>query len=135
MSDGTEAENIKIAEIIHHPKFQPPKKYNYLALFRLDKPVKFNRFIRPTCLPNYDYNFNDIMYKMSGWGLIPANNMSEKMYLMFDTYTEVVPYEKCNKIYSTSAPKRTLPQGIHNETQICFQDRKTSCQVYLLFSS
>lgn len=40
-NDDAKPENFQIAEIIRHPEFRPPRKYNDIALIRLDRKVTY----------------------------------------------------------------------------------------------
>lgn len=55
-SDGeTDVQERRIAQIIKHPDYRPPSKYNDIALVMLDSPVNFDGYVRPACL-NVDGN-------------------------------------------------------------------------------
>ena len=69
--DLTKQENTeqarKAKDIIIHPNYDD---HDYdLAIIKLDKPVKFTKFVIPVCLPsNRNKNFDSNEAKVSGWG-------------------------------------------------------------------
>ena len=44
-------ENRTIKTLIKHPKYKEGKAYFDIAIIKLDKPVEFNIYIYPVCLP------------------------------------------------------------------------------------
>jgi hypothetical protein len=58
-----------VEEVIRHPQYKPPAKYNDIALLKLDHPVEFNESIRPACLHTTDtFPINKTV--ATGWGRI-----------------------------------------------------------------
>ncbi|KAM4807935.1 acrosin-like [Rhinophrynus dorsalis] len=60
-----------IAQKIQHENYMPEQQRNDIALLRLDKPVEFNDFIEPACLPDK----SAILKRMTdcyiaGWGVV-----------------------------------------------------------------
>ncbi|KAJ8965353.1 hypothetical protein NQ314_004193 [Rhamnusium bicolor] len=47
---GEYMQERRIKEIIRHPNFHSPIKYNDIAIFVLDRHVEFTAFVRPACL-------------------------------------------------------------------------------------
>lgn len=60
--------DINIKRIIVHPKYNPPKKYNDIALIELDSKVEFGR-VQPACLWS-DSDISDLGSEgmLTGWG-------------------------------------------------------------------
>lgn len=56
-----------IVERINHPGYKPPSLYNDIALYRLDREVEFNEYIRPICLQT-DYAVSEPEAIAIGWG-------------------------------------------------------------------
>lgn len=56
-----------IVERINHPEYKEPNLYHDIALYRLDRDVKFNEFIRPICLQT-DYALGKSYAIATGWG-------------------------------------------------------------------
>ncbi|XP_055501215.1 transmembrane protease serine 3-like isoform X1 [Leucoraja erinacea] len=66
----TESSSHLVKKIIHHQKFRS-QTYDYdLALIKLERPLAFNDWIQPICLPNSGQEFpNGKSCWISGWGL------------------------------------------------------------------
>lgn len=58
-----------MVDIIRHPDYKAPSKYNDIALLKLDPRVEFNEFIRPACLYTSD-TFEVTKTVATGWGKI-----------------------------------------------------------------
>ena len=44
---------------------------NDIAIIKLSKPAKFNKYVNPVCLPSNAFqNFDSVEAKVSGWGLV-----------------------------------------------------------------
>lgn len=51
--------NLRLAQIVCHPAYDSETFNNDICLLRLSKPVKFNKYIQPICLPSETSNFHD----------------------------------------------------------------------------
>lgn len=60
--------DINIKRIIVHPNYNPPKKYNDIALIELENEVKFGK-VQPACLWS-DSDISDLGREamLTGWG-------------------------------------------------------------------
>lgn len=59
----------RIDQIIIHPDYQRPVKYNDIGLIKLDRKVKFGRMILPACLPQPDQRPESLSELLiAGWG-------------------------------------------------------------------
>ena len=67
--DGAHPVDYSIKEIIKHPDYKPPSKYNDIALLRLSRRVNFHKNIRPACLYTKD-TFTTSKTVATGWGRI-----------------------------------------------------------------
>jgi hypothetical protein len=61
--------NYFVEDIIQHPDYKAPAKYNDIALLKLGRRVEFNDFIRPACLYTSD-TFEVTKTVATGWGKI-----------------------------------------------------------------
>lgn len=68
-NEGAQPVNYLVVDIIRHPDYKPPAKYNDIALLKLDRRVEFNEFIRPACLYARD-TFDVNKTVATGWGRI-----------------------------------------------------------------
>lgn len=65
--DHAQPQEYEITEIIQHPEFRKPNRYNNdIALYKLDRDVVFNEFIRPICLQT-DNEFETSAATLTGW--------------------------------------------------------------------
>lgn len=65
-NDGTE-QNIPVEKVIVHPKY-----YNLdydIALLKLKQDIKFNSYVSPVCLPEFDFPVGTACF-VSGWGRV-----------------------------------------------------------------
>lgn len=60
-------ENFGVGDVKVHPDYNQLSKVNDIALIRLSKQVKFNKFIRPACLWNKS-NVKHTSAIATGWG-------------------------------------------------------------------
>lgn len=121
--------DFNISERIRHPDYILPAKYNDIALIKLDRPVTFNQFVRPACLPE-DFNPKTARGIASGFGATrvrgPGSRQLRKVVLEFYNQAE------CNQSYANDI-NRSLPKGII-DTQMCagsHTERRDTCQVCL----
>ncbi|GMT13189.1 hypothetical protein PFISCL1PPCAC_4486, partial [Pristionchus fissidentatus] len=73
---------VSVLEIYKHPSFDG--KYNDIALIQLEKPLRFNQFIQPVCLPANDKGMIEPGEAQwyTGWGYTsdsqkPASNLQQ----------------------------------------------------------
>lgn len=128
-TDDAHPEDFSVLEAIKHPDFRPPTVYNDIALIKLNKRVKFNRFIRPACL-HTSTDTDAPRYIVTGWGNTEfgadRNNVLQRIIL------DKVSQEQCNETFAGSFSQRRLKYRIVPETQICAGTRtaeKDQCQV------
>lgn len=50
-TEESQVQYRKIASFERHPDFQRSTFNNDIAVLRMDKPIRFNRYISPACLP------------------------------------------------------------------------------------
>ncbi|CAH0599407.1 unnamed protein product [Chrysodeixis includens] len=109
-----------VKKIIKHPLYKPPKKYNDIALLEMDRPVTFDLLVFPACLHVGD-PVDDTRAYGTGWGDL-GYSMGLAEALQSIPLWKVTD-ETCKLRFS--AYKRLLPDGIDDETQICYGDDGT----------
>ena len=70
-TDPGESDSYRISEIRVHPKFSGTGFYNDLALFKLERPVRFTEYIQPICLPSQSQRRDTFVGQVPtivGWG-------------------------------------------------------------------
>lgn len=76
-SDEARPQLRAIVQIIPHPLYKPSERYNDIALYKLDRPVSFNYYVRQACLSPYPTNegisrnmVQSVGWKDADWGEI-----------------------------------------------------------------
>ncbi|XP_055696410.1 serine protease snake-like isoform X2 [Lutzomyia longipalpis] len=124
VDEGAQPQQFKIREIMRHPEFHVPIKYNDIALIRLEGRAKLGKFVRPACLwqsPSINYT----QAIATGWGQIEYSGPRSDFLLKVSL--NITSNELCNQQYEIT---RALPKGIA-ETQLCagFDNKgKDTCQ-------
>lgn len=70
-TDPGESDIFQISEIRVHPQFTGTGFYNDLALFKLERPVRFTEYIQPICLPSNSQRQESFVGQVPtivGWG-------------------------------------------------------------------
>ena len=70
-TDPGESQVYQVIDVKIHPNFSYRGFYNDLALLRLDRPVEFNEYVQPICLPSSSQStkaFVGEVATVAGWG-------------------------------------------------------------------
>ncbi|XP_064185891.1 transmembrane protease serine 3 [Anguilla rostrata] len=63
------ASSLAVEKIFYHARYRPKALDYDIALMKLAKPLNFNGYVQPICLPNFGEQFEDgKMCWISGWG-------------------------------------------------------------------
>lgn len=68
IKEGTEVD-MEVERVVKHPQYNDYSVDNDIALFKLKKPVIFNNYVQPACLPSADIPVGTECY-VTGWGKI-----------------------------------------------------------------
>nr|BAR45590.1 complement factor B-1 [Hasarius adansoni] len=75
VKNETYVQESEVSEMFIHPDYRPAGSYDYdIALLLLDKPIEYNPFVRPICLPPTELPENTPLYSSdefgwaTGWG-------------------------------------------------------------------
>lgn len=104
----------RIKKIIRHPEYSDKLHSNDICFVILDKPLKFNEYVQPLALPEYQTKLTegtDVV--ISGWGTIEEGVNSLPEHLQF-VQVPVVSNEKCNKKYQGRVSKDMLCAGFED---------------------
>lgn len=124
--DGSAHVDYDIENIVRHPQYKYPQRYNDIALLKTKEQVAFTKFIRPACL----YTKPEVSHTKAiamGWGkteytAAETNNKLLKVVL------EVYDNQYCHQTYKIDYK---LPDGIKS-SMLCAGERKggrDTCQV------
>ncbi|XP_046997816.1 serine protease snake-like isoform X1 [Schistocerca americana] len=107
--DGAHPVDYRIVDIVRHPEYKPPSKYNDIALLRLSDRVHFNKFLRPACLYTHD-TFSVNKTVATGWGRIDyAEKPSETL---LKVVLDIIDNKVCNNLWQSGVKISSLPRGI-----------------------
>lgn len=124
--DGSEPEDYAINRIIVHPDYRYPLKYNDIALLRLNRTVRFTKYIRPACLFTKESKTQGVAVA-TGWGktdYLAANTNNILLKVALNVFNN----DFCQRAYKRS---NHLPEGIKS-TMLCAGELKggrDTCQV------
>ncbi|XP_046680538.1 venom protease-like [Homalodisca vitripennis] len=111
------AEDYEIIERIDHPDYQSPFAYNDISLYKLEREVQLNEFIRPICLHTGGKIGGNGFALATGWGsmgwLLKGSKVLQKVKLELKAKTV------CETSYK-AGPR--LRDGIQVSSQFCAGD-------------
>jgi len=68
-TEGSEKE-YRVKRVFQHPEYQRPTPINNdIAVFELEKPIQFNKYVSSVCLPDKDVPVGTDCY-ITGWGKV-----------------------------------------------------------------
>ncbi|XP_045538738.1 serine protease Hayan-like [Papilio machaon] len=115
-SNGLNPVNAIIKKIINHPLYNPPKKYNDIAIIELQTDVRFSKYVQPACLwPRYDTSPLGTKATLTGWGVIETARLLTSPELQA-AEVDILSSEVCDSLLKPSCTR--LWCGM-NETQLC----------------
>ncbi|XP_018324880.1 serine protease snake-like [Agrilus planipennis] len=92
MGEGSQMKDI--VQRIAHPLYNPPSKYNDIALLQLDSPVLFTKYVRPACIARSN-DVNDVV-SATGFGK-ESYSAPEGSKQLMKVQLNIIPYEKCKQ--------------------------------------
>ncbi|XP_045506159.1 serine protease snake-like [Colias croceus] len=125
-TETVEPEKEYNVEVIKHPDYKPPLKYNDIALLKTDRDIALDRYTLPACLHDGGPLKNDSAI-VSGWGTTVFRAQALADVLQKATVTRFDEAECHDKLDSI----RHLTRGYDHSTQMCYGDResnKDSCE-------
>ncbi|XP_059471518.1 venom protease-like [Neocloeon triangulifer] len=128
-NDGASPADYGVERVIVHPEYRPPRKYNDIALIRLDRDVNFTQKIRPACLTDVSPPIGN-MVTASGWGRVGfSEDQSPKL---LKVAFPVVSERQCTELWAGSikVSTSTLPRGIDHRLMMCagrLEGEKDTC--------
>ena len=116
-------DQLKICEvdkIFVHPEYRRKQKFD-IALLKLKKKLPISASIKPICLPEYSFQpLDSDKARVIGWGY-HSFKMKQVSDILQEVDLDIIPLEKCQKIYST------IKQDIIR-SQICtWSSKKDAC--------
>ncbi|XP_062827049.1 transmembrane protease serine 12 isoform X2 [Anolis carolinensis] len=102
----------QVKDILIHSHFELATNENDVALFKLIKPVKYNAYIQPICLPETSLLLTDeTPCYISGWGSTKENGVGE--HILQEAQVDIIPLRICNKFdwYAGAISLNTICAG------------------------
>ncbi|XP_039277693.1 venom protease [Nilaparvata lugens] len=93
-SDDARPKDYQIVAYIDHPQYNPNENYNDITLYRLDKDVEFNLYIRPICINIAPRNETKAV--AAGWGRIGVVERESSKLLKVDL--DLWTLDKCSNL-------------------------------------
>lgn len=119
-------QDAKLERIIIHPDYNYERFFADIALLRLKDDVKFNHFVRPACLWNFDEDYKVMINKVGfvpGWGYTERGLVSEELSF---AQMPVVAHETCiwsnRDFFSKVTSNTSFCAGFRNGTSVCNGD-------------
>ncbi|XP_075532208.1 proclotting enzyme-like isoform X5 [Dermacentor variabilis] len=102
--NSTERKNgpeIQAKRFARHPKFVLSVYANDIAVLQLEKPLNFDKFVSPVCLPKKPLNIAGRPLLIAGWGLTKEGGQDSDTlrYIL----KKEMPYKQCKPFLHTEA--------------------------------
>ncbi|KFQ17790.1 Transmembrane protease serine 9, partial [Merops nubicus] len=111
--NGTDGNVLKVnvTRVIQHPLFNPLVLDFDVAVLELARPLVFNKYIQPICLPLSGQKF-PVGKKclISGWGNLQEGNVT-KPEILQRASVGIIDQETCNFLYNFSLTDRMICAG------------------------
>ncbi|CAH2101015.1 unnamed protein product [Euphydryas editha] len=125
-TDSTDSLHVYvISNIIKHPQYKPPSRYNDIALLKTDRDIILDQFVVPACLDVGSPNSYERALA-SGWG--STSDRGDVSDILQKVTLEKFSSAECSDMFGKN---RRLEFGFDVNTQICYGDkneRKDTCQ-------
>ncbi|XP_053185059.1 transmembrane protease serine 3 [Scomber japonicus] len=90
------AQSLSVERIIYHAGYRPKGLDYDIALMKLTKPLVFNGFVEPICLPNHGEEFEEgTMCWISGWGA--TEDEGETSVVLRSAMVPLLSTKTCNQ--------------------------------------
>lgn len=113
------AQERDVVEVILHPDFTPPSKYNDIALMKADPPFILSRDIRIACL-NLEDDIGKVDLTAIGFGVTKTGAPSGSQTLM-KVDVDQIASAVCNRSMTSLIRRKIIVKGII-DTQMCAGD-------------
>ncbi|XP_032858988.1 transmembrane protease serine 9 isoform X3 [Tyto alba] len=123
--NGTDENAVKvnITRVVQHPLFNPVILDFDVAILELARPLVFNKYIQPICLPLTVHKF-PVGKKciISGWGNLQEGNVTQPEILQ-KASVGIIDENTCNFLYNFSLTDRMICAGfLEGEVDSCQGD-------------
>ncbi|KAB1263913.1 putative threonine protease PRSS50 [Camelus dromedarius] len=95
---------------------------NDIALLKLERPLKYNKYVWPICLPGLDYEVKDhTLCTVTGWGLPRLDGVWPQFRTIQEKEVTILNSTECDSLYHRFSKIPSLIQII-NSQMICAKD-------------
>ncbi|KAG3279789.1 protease, serine 50 [Ictidomys tridecemlineatus] len=120
--------NILVLQVIVHRRFRSKRYWswigqaNNIGLLKLQKKLKYNKYVRPICLPGLDYALEESsLCTVTGWGSPQANGEWPQFQTIQEKEVVILNSKECDAFYHSFSRIPSLVQ-IVNSQMICVKD-------------
>ncbi|KAM6934114.1 transmembrane protease serine 3 [Xenentodon cancila] len=90
------AQSLAVKTIIYHARYRPKGLDYDIALMKLDRPLSFNGYVEPICLPNHGEDFTEgTLCWISGWGA--TEEEGETSVVLRSAMVPLISTKTCNQ--------------------------------------
>lgn len=109
IKNETYVQDAEVLNIFLHPNYRIGSHFDYdIALLQLDRPIKYNPFVRPICLPPV------------GKKLCPAlSNLEDLIKLSISDFYNFFSFKNCLRIVHSTAQRSSLGQLDGDMRELC----------------
>uniref|UniRef100_A0A1B6CWC8 Peptidase S1 domain-containing protein n=2 Tax=Clastoptera arizonana TaxID=38151 RepID=A0A1B6CWC8_9HEMI len=94
--NGDDYRDYRVVEVIPHPRYVPPFKYNDIALLRLSETVRVTTKIHPACLSNSEFFLKKPI--ATGWGRTAF--VGKVSSILKKVELSIIDNTQCNNLYN-----------------------------------
>nr|QGA31130.1 proclotting enzyme-3 [Nilaparvata lugens] len=117
--DDSRFYDYEVERIINHPDYDDPIHEHDITVLVLKRPVRYNVYVQPACLPAPDDNYNNMTAVVVGWGKLDFGGRSSSV--LREVHVPVWEHDQCVK---------SVTQTIFT-TNVCaaaYEGGKDACQ-------
>ncbi|KAG8249754.1 serine-type endopeptidase activity protein [Homalodisca vitripennis] len=113
----------EIIERIIHPEYLRRSVYNDIALYKLEKNVEFNEYVRPICLQT-KHQFAKSYVIGAGWD--PNERLGKNNGVLQKVNLTITPRKQCSEAYESVKATEKLKSGIDDASMVCAVDKENA---------
>ncbi|XP_015905531.1 trypsin-1-like [Parasteatoda tepidariorum] len=118
--------DYRVEKIFKHPKLYQPRRYNNdIALLKLMKPIGYESYVWPACLPDHEEDFSGQQGTIMGWGFLQENG-GVRAKILQKVQVPIMNRTQCQNLFDEAKKRVKFHDG-----QICAgyrEGKKDSCQ-------
>lgn len=109
-----EGPRASVKHVIIHPRFSMTTLQNDIALLELSQPLRFDRFVKPICLPLWKMRLTNKKVFAAGWGHVSDDHVkADRLHYI---KTTVLPFDDCPHSFNNSGHDFASSEVLCTET-------------------